>query len=70
MTTRQARIEKYVSADGLWRWRCVAPNGRIVSDSAESYSSERAVDRGIARNAEYIGYAIRSGRITTGKRRA
>lgn len=31
------RIVCYRGADGDWRWRMVAANGRIVADSAEGY---------------------------------
>lgn len=41
-------IETYEAPDG-WRWRCVAPNGRIVATGAEAYSTKSncsaAVDR-------------------------
>jgi uncharacterized protein YegP (UPF0339 family) len=30
-------IRVYQSADG-WRWRMVAPNGRVIADSGEAYS--------------------------------
>ena len=37
-----------------WRWRLKAKNGRIVADSGEAYSSERAVRRAIYRLNESI----------------
>lgn len=60
---RQARIEKWRGTDGQWYWHCIAPNGRIVMDGAEGYSSERAVGRGIDRAAKYIAAAIAAKRV-------
>jgi uncharacterized protein YegP (UPF0339 family) len=39
------KIKVYVDVRGQWRWSCVAPNGRIVADSAEAYVSHRNVVR-------------------------
>ena len=45
----RAYIEIYKDKAGGWRWRIVSPNGRIIADSAESYtrrwSAQRAADR-------------------------
>ena len=42
------KIEIYKSsADGLWRWRAVARNGRIMADSGEGYASRRNACRAV-----------------------
>ncbi|CAM4030514.1 YegP family protein [Corallococcus sp. ZKHCc1 1396] len=33
----------YMDAKSEWRWQLVAPNGRVVADSGEGYSSLSAV---------------------------
>jgi uncharacterized protein YegP (UPF0339 family) len=52
--------EVYQAADG-WRWRLVAPNGRIVADSGEAFASRsnatrsiRAIDPNAAIDARQI----------------
>lgn len=35
----------YQDAAGEWRWRLVANNGKIIADSAESYTSESNAQR-------------------------
>gem|GEM_PF-6063403 len=42
------QYEKY-RTDG-WRWRLVAPNGRIISVSSEAYVNEADCDRSIEIN--------------------
>jgi hypothetical protein len=44
---RRQTFEVYVDAAGQWRWRLVAPNGNIVADSGEGYSSKQGAKRGI-----------------------
>ncbi len=45
-------VQVYEDTKGEWRWRLVAPNGRIIADSGEGYVSRsnamRAVNRLIA----------------------
>ncbi len=41
------RMEKYRDRQGLWRWRLVASNGRIIADSGEGYNNEADCDHGI-----------------------
>ena len=36
----------YLANDG-WRWRFVAPNGKIISDGAEWYATEYGVKKAI-----------------------
>ena len=40
-------FELYTDSGGGYRWRLIASNGRIVADSAESYSSRQACLHGI-----------------------
>ncbi|MFP4530449.1 MAG: HVO_2922 family protein [Halodesulfurarchaeum sp.] len=44
---RQQTFEVYEDSAGQWRWRLVAPNGNIVADSGEGYSSKQGAKRGI-----------------------
>jgi len=41
-------FDRYLDRDSKWRWRFVAPNGRIMADSGEGYSSLAACDEAIA----------------------
>lgn len=47
----------YKDHAGEFRWRLVAPNGRIVADSAEGYSSKQKCHEGIADVKTYAGTA-------------
>jgi uncharacterized protein YegP (UPF0339 family) len=38
--------EFYQDDSGQWRWRAVAPNGRIVADSGESYHNRKDCEAG------------------------
>lgn len=40
-------FELYEDRAGEWRWRLVAPNGKIIADSGEGYSSKQGARRGI-----------------------
>jgi len=42
---------------GAFRWRLVAPNGNIIADSAEGYSSKQACLEGIATVKRYAAAA-------------
>lgn len=39
------RFEVYKDRAGAYRWRLVASNGRIVADSAESYTRKTDANR-------------------------
>lgn len=41
-------FDRYYDAAGKWRWRFVAPNGRIMADSGQGYDSLDDCDRAIA----------------------
>lgn len=42
-------IRIYEDKAGEYRWRMVAPNGRIVADSAEGYTTHSGAKRAIKR---------------------
>ena len=42
-----ARFEIYKQADGQFRWRLIASNGRIVADGGESYRRYAGAEAGI-----------------------
>lgn len=44
---RRQTFEVYEDSAGEWRWRLVAPNGNIIADSGEGYSSKQGAKRGI-----------------------
>jgi hypothetical protein len=44
---RRARFELYRDAADEWRWRLVVPNGNVVADSGEGYTSKQSAKRGI-----------------------
>jgi uncharacterized protein YegP (UPF0339 family) len=44
---RTQTFEVYEDSAGAWRWRLVAPNGNIIADSGEGYSSKQGAKRGI-----------------------
>lgn len=52
------RIEMYQDKAGEWRWRLVAPNGRILCDSAEGYSTKPGVRRSIANFVKYLSVDV------------
>ena len=49
MNRRPGCIVIYRDKAGEYRWRVVAPNGRIVADSAEGYVRRRKAVSGLAR---------------------
>lgn len=44
---RQSKIEMFEDAGGEYRWRLIAPNGKVIADSAEGYSSPAAIRRAV-----------------------
>lgn len=42
---RRLKIEMYKDRRGQWRWRMLARNGKVIADSAESYSKRGNVVR-------------------------
>ena len=43
----QPVFEVFQDRGGEWRWRLVVPNGNIIADSGEGYSSKQGAKRGI-----------------------
>lgn len=43
------KIEVYPAADGQWRWRLRAANGKITADGAEGYANESSCKRAVRR---------------------
>lgn len=43
------------SYDRPWYWRATAANGKIMADSAESYSSKAKARRAVRRFVELLG---------------
>jgi hypothetical protein len=43
----EPRFELYRDNAGEWRWRLLAPNGNIIADSGEGYTSKQGAKRGI-----------------------
>lgn len=46
-----ATVSLYRARDG-WRWRLVAPNGRILADSGEAYTRKAGAAKGCTRAAQ------------------
>lgn len=40
-------FELYQDNASEWRWRLVVPNGNIIADSGEGYTSKQGAKRGI-----------------------
>lgn len=48
-------IEIWLTESGKWFWTCRSPNGEVISDSAEVYSSRsKAVNGAHATAAEFL----------------
>ena len=52
------RIVMYQDKAGEWRWRLLAPNGRILCDSGEGYTTKPGVRRSIANFVKYLASDI------------
>lgn len=44
---KAARFSVYRDDGGLWRWRLLAANNRIIADSGEGYSRQRDARRAV-----------------------
>ena len=49
-----ARFVIYVDRGGQYRWRLIAPNGKILADSGESYVTNAGCREGIADTKRYV----------------
>lgn len=45
--SKQPKFHIYEDDGGEWRWRLKAANGRIISDSAEGYTSKAGARRAV-----------------------
>lgn len=54
MKHKQYIFEVYIDSKREWRFRLVAPNGRIVADGAEGYKTSRGLINNINRIIEQI----------------
>ena len=52
---RKNRHEVYQDDAGEWRWRSVAPNGRIVACSGEGFVSKYNAERSLAAERGTVG---------------
>jgi uncharacterized protein YegP (UPF0339 family) len=52
-----AKFEHYLGRDSRWYWRLKAPNGLIIADSGQGYSSLRDCLAGISLVKLYAGDA-------------
>jgi uncharacterized protein YegP (UPF0339 family) len=52
-----AKFHIFKDKGGDFRWRLVAPNGKIIADSAEGYTTKQACQDGIASVKRYAGAA-------------
>lgn len=52
------RIVMYQDKAGEWRWRMLAPNGRILADSGEGYTTKPGVRRSIANFVKYLNVDV------------
>lgn len=52
---KRARFDVYQDAARLWRWRFIAPNGRIMADSGEGYSTRAKAWRAAWRTVALMG---------------
>lgn len=44
---RTATFELFQDDADEWRWRLVAPNGKIIADCGEGYTTKQGAQRGI-----------------------
>lgn len=51
------KFHVYKDSAGEFRWRLIAPNGKIIADCAEGYSSKQKCIEGIADVKKYAGTA-------------
>lgn len=51
---REPRIDTFQGKDKRWYWRCIAANGRVILDGAESYTRERDVLRAVERSVNIL----------------
>jgi len=55
---RKYKFQIYRDLPGEWRFRLLAPNGKIIADSGESYTTKRACVRNIRKIQKKAGEAL------------
>lgn len=58
MSSRQATFQVYQDEKKEWRWRLVAPNGRIIAVSGEGYQRHAKALAGIESLCKYTKKVI------------
>jgi hypothetical protein len=51
------KFHVFTDSKGAFRWRLVSPNGKIIADSGESYTSKQSCLEGIAAVKTYAAQA-------------
>ena len=51
-------VEVYQDADGRWRWRAVAGNGKVLDASEQSYATKYYANGKAQRYAEAFGGTV------------
>lgn len=44
---KRARFQVYQDKGGLWRWRLLAANGRVIADGGEGYGTRYGASRAV-----------------------
>lgn len=57
---KAAKFDVYPDASGQFRWRLIAANGRIVADSAESYTTRHGGHRGVLATIDAVESVLRA----------
>jgi uncharacterized protein YegP (UPF0339 family) len=52
------KVEVYQDAEGRWRWKAIAGNGKIIDASEQSYASKYYATGKAERYAEAFGAAV------------
>lgn len=56
---KHSRFVVYQDRAGLWRWRLLAANNRIIADSGEGYASKSNAMRAVSRLGYHVARASR-----------
>jgi uncharacterized protein YegP (UPF0339 family) len=59
MSKRTYDVDVYKDKAGEFRWRLVAPNGKIIADGGEGYSTRASAVRAAKRlSVVFVGYEM------------
>ena len=61
---RKSRIEVYRDGASEWRWRFIAPNGRIMADSGEGYRTKFGASEAATKVLRYMRFKYHIPMIT------